>query len=126
MITSVQEALNRGFNLLAATIVALSGFAFLPEAFLEDDIADKVDDTLLFLLGLYAIAWYVRGRNRFVRSIQPVVFVVLALAIKMMGIAIEFADPESVGDDFGGLILFVLAVAVVIYQYKKTARLATT
>ena len=120
---TLQDALNRGYNLLGVGIVGLAGFAFLPEVFLENDIPDKIDDALLFLVGLYAMGWYVRGTNRFARSVQPVVFIVLALLCKILAAIIEFDDPEAVGDDMGGLILFVLATAFIIYQFRKTGQL---
>ncbi len=113
---NLQESINRSVNLLGATLVGLAGFAFIPEAFLENDWPDKVDDTLLFILGMVGIWWYQRARNRFARSLAPVAFVALALIIKIGGIAIEFSDAESVGDDFGGLILFVLALGFVWWQ----------
>jgi hypothetical protein len=120
------ESLNRGFNLLSTSIVALAGFAFLPEAFLENDIPDKVDDTLLFVVGMVGIWWYNRGNNRFAGSWLPFALVIVALLVKVMAIGIEFDDAESVGDDFGGLILFVGAAMLVAYQYFKVARLQKT
>lgn len=120
---TIQESVNRGFNLLSVSLVSLAGLAFLPEAFLENDIPDKVDDTLLFVLGMIAIWWYNRSGNRYMRSVLPVAFVVLALVVKLGGIMVEIGDAEAVGDDFGGLILFISAVALVLYQYLKTAKL---
>lgn len=118
---SIQESVNKGFNLLGTSLVGLAGIAFVPEAFLENDIPDKVDDTLLFVLGMLAVWWYNHGTNRYMRSILPVAFVVLALIIKTGGIIVEFGDAEAVGDDFGGLILFIGAICLVVYQYYKTA-----
>ena len=124
MVTTVRDASVRGFNLLAVSIPALAAFAFAPEMFVEADIPDKVDDALLFILGLIAIGWYLRGRNKFAQSLMPVVFVVLAAAIKIGGLLIEIGDPESMGDDAGGVILFLLATALIIYQYRKSKKLA--
>jgi hypothetical protein len=120
---SISESINRGYNLLVTSIVSLAGLAFLPEAFLEKDIPDKVDDTLLFVIGMLGIWWYNRGDNRFKHSIVPVVLVIVAFAAKVMAVVVEFDDAEAVGDDFGGLILFVLAVGLAVYQYQKTKKL---
>ena len=120
---NLSQSINRGFNLLAVSIVGLAGVAFVPEAFLENDFPDKLDDMALFLLGGFAAYWYSRSENKYLRSVLPVVFVALALVIKAIGIFIEFDDKESVGDDFGGLILFISAAVLVLYQYRKTGRL---
>ena len=118
-----QQLIHRGFNLLATSIVALSGFAFAPEMFVEKDIPDKIDDVLLFALGLIAIFWYKRSSHRYMRSILPVVLVALALVVKLGGLWIEIADPEAFGDDIGGVILFVLGTGLVFYQYMRTGKL---
>ncbi len=120
---NIREAINRGFNLLAIGIVGLAGFAFMPEIFLEKDWDDKIDDAMLLVIGLVGIIWYFTKNNRVSRSVLPTALVVAALAVKIMGVIIEHNDPDSLGDDIGGLILFLLATAFIIYQYKKTKKL---
>src|ERR1700690_2024891 len=115
---NIQQYINRGFNLLAVSIVGLSGFAFLPEVFLENDIPDKVDDIVLFILGIVGMVWY--RKNKYARSFVPVLLVILALLTKIGALIVEFDDAASVGDDFGALILFVLALGLVWYQYNRT------
>lgn len=120
---NIKEAINRGFNLLAVSIVGLSGFAFLPEVFVENDVPDKIDDALLFILGIIAMIWYRKSNNSKTRSIVPVVFVIIGLLVKILGIIIEHDDAEALGDDLGGLILMVLATGLVIFQYKKNRKM---
>src|SRR5512146_1497239 len=123
---NLQESVNRSVNLLSVVIVGLAGFAFLPEIFLENEMPDKVDDIALLVIGLFGIWWYRKARNRFMRSALPVVLVVLALATKVGAVLVEFGDKESVGDDFGALILFTLAVGLVVYLYRTATRLSST
>lgn len=120
---NVQNALNRGFNLLATSIVGLAGFAFASEIFAEQDWDDKTDDILLLLLGIATIIWYATGRRRFERSVVPVIAVILGLVIKIGAVIVEFSDVNDVGDDMGGVALFALATILVLYQYNKTRRL---
>ena len=115
----LNEAINRGKNLLAVSIVSLAGLAFLPEFFLEDELGNRIDDGILFLLGVIAVGWYLRGNNRLKKSIVPVVLVSLALVDKIAAVLIEFKDKADVGDDFGGLILFLCATIFVVWQYNK-------
>ena len=117
---------HRGNNLVATAIVALSGFAFFPEFFLEDEWQYKIDEGLLFLLGLGAIGSYFKGKNRFKRSIAPIIFVVIALIIKIVAIVIEHKDKEDVGDDVGALVLFVCATIFVIWLYIKSKKFKET
>jgi peptidoglycan/LPS O-acetylase OafA/YrhL len=121
---NITESVNRTVNLLGTAVAALAGFAFAPEAIIEPDAIDKVDDTLIFLIGIGAIVWYLRNGNRTVRSIMPIVFVGAGFLLKIFAIIVEFADPEDVGDDFGGLILFALATAFLIYEYTMAPKKA--
>jgi len=121
---NVAQSTNRTVNLLAATIVGLSAFAFLPEAFIEPELIDKVDDGALFLLGIVGIVWYLRTASKYQRSIWPIVLLVAALLIKIFAISVEFPDPADVGDDFGGLVLFALGTGLVTYQYMMAPRVS--
>lgn len=43
--------------------------------------------------------------------------------IKIMAIIIEIKDKEDMGDDFGGLVLFIAATILVTYLFIKTKKL---
>lgn len=117
------EALNRGFNLLATSLISLTGIAFLAEIFLENDWADKTDDIILVILAVIGIVWYLTKGHRYLRSAVPVILVILGLLDKIMALVLEHSDKDALGDDIGGLILFVFATALVVYQYYKTKKL---
>ena len=117
-----KEIWNRGNNLLATAILTLSGFAFLPEFFIEDEWQHKLDEAFLFLLGLHALGWYLRGKNKFQHSLKPVVLVWIGFAIKIMAAVLEMKDKEDIGDDMGALILFLLAGILVTYLYIKAKK----
>lgn len=119
---TVSEAINRGNNLLATAIVGLAGAAFVPEVFVETEMPFKIDDSLLFWLGVIAVGWYFWGKHKFQRTIVPVVFVWLGLAIKLAGVIVEFKEKDDVGDDFGGLILFLLATILITFLYIKSKK----
>lgn len=118
----VQKAWNRGNNLVATAVLTLAGFAFLPEAIIEDEHIHKADDVLLFIVGVIALIWYKTGNHRYVRSSVPVLLTCTALLIKLGGVILEFKDKEDVGDDFGGLILFVLATSLVFWLYRRKTK----
>ena len=120
---SLKDAINRTTNLVATAIAALAGFAFLPEVFVEDHLSYKVDDALLFLIGLGAVAWYKKGKNRFSRSVLPVLLVFAGLVVKTAGVIVEIKDKDDVGDDFGGLILFLLGSLFIAWIYVKSKKL---
>lgn len=123
---NIKESINRGFNLLAVSIASLSGFAFLPEVFVEKDMPDKIDDLILFILGIVAMWWYRKSNNRYVRSAVPVAIIIIGCIVKIAGLLIELDDPEAFGDDIGGTILFVLATGLVLSQYNKNKKLLAT
>lgn len=120
---TIQEAWNRGNNLIATTLIAFSAFAFSPEAFMEDKMLYKVDDTLLFLLGCGAIWWYRKGKNKFKRSLIPVLFISVGFVIKLGGLLVELKEKDDMDDDHAGVILFLLAIIFVWYLYKMTPKI---
>jgi hypothetical protein len=121
---SMGEALNRGFNLLAAAMVAVSSFTFLPSIFLSSEpFFEKSDDILLAFLGLATIWWYGRHTNRFKRSTLPIVFAALGTGLKVFGYIIRGGTILFPTDTFGGIVLFALITGVITWQYYKTQQL---
>ena len=119
---TVQQALNRGYNLLVCSFLFVSGLAFGTVAFNEADTEDKVDDLLLLGLGIITVAWYFVGKNRFSRSIVPVVFAALMLAAQAWGIFVENSDKEAFGDNIGGAIVFSSVMLISLYQYFRAPK----
>ena len=114
---NVRDALNRGYNLVGTALVAISGFAFFPQTFSEDELTHKLDEGGLFLLAMGALIWYFAGHNKVSRTIVPLLFTAAALIVKLVAFFfLEAGDVADVGDEFAPL-LFVLALGFLIWQY---------
>jgi hypothetical protein len=114
---TLQNAINRGYNLLACTTLALAGLAFGTVVFEESDLLDKVDDIGFLAIGAVAIIWYLFGHNRFKRSVVPIVLAGIAIIVQVVGLVVEKDDPASFGDNIGGIWLFVPLFVVLIVQF---------
>ncbi len=114
---SFAESVNRSLNLLVATILGITALAFGGEIFLEDELIDKVDNTLIVVIGVVAVAWYFLGRNWAGRSRMPVILASATVVAQIIGIGLEFNDPPALGDDIPGLLVFgsLLIIAAIVY-----------
>ena len=122
---TVQNALNRGYNMIGTAIVAISGLAFFPEFFVEDELTHKIDEGVIFLLAVGVIVWYFVGKNRFSRTLVPILFAAADLVMKLIAVLIlENGDAADLGDEYGALVLFALTVGLLIWQYVSIKRLA--
>ena len=119
---TLQNAINRGYNLLACTILALAGLAFGTVVFEEADLLDKVDDIGFLLIGAVAVTWYLVGHNRFKRSVVPIILSGLAIIVQIVGLVLEKDDPASFGDNIGGMWLFVPLFVFLIVQFYVNRR----
>jgi uncharacterized membrane protein YGL010W len=119
---TLQNAINRGYNLLACTVLALAGLAFGTVVFEEADLLDKVDDIGFLVIGAVAVTWYLVGRNRFKRSVVPIVLSGIAIIVQVVGLVLEKDDPASFGDNIGGMWLFVPLFVVLIVQFYVNRR----
>ena len=61
---TVRDALNRGYNLVGTAIIAISGLAFFPEFFTEDELTHRLDEGVLLLLAISSIVWYLIGKKQ--------------------------------------------------------------
>ena len=121
---TLRDALNRSYNLLGVGIIVLSGLSFFSDLPAEiDQLPHIVDEVLLAVLAIVALIWYFIGRNKYSHTIMPIVFAVIALAIKVLGLVIEFSDANDRGDEFGALVLFVSLIILLVWQYVATRRL---
>jgi hypothetical protein len=116
---TVTEAVNRGYNLLACGMLGLSGLAFGTIVLEEKDLTDKVDDGGFLLIGAIAVIWYLVGRNRFKRTPAPLVLAAVALVVQLVGLVLERNDSAAVGDNIGGLWLFVPLLVLLAVQYYR-------
>jgi hypothetical protein len=70
---TTDQVLNRGFNLMLTAFLLLTGIAFASGGIRENDLTDKLDDLGLLAMGIVLLVWYLRGQNRFQRSLFPVI-----------------------------------------------------
>ena len=120
---TLKNAINRGYNLLACTALALAGLAFGNVVFEEADLLDKVDDIGFLAIGAIAVIWYLFGRNRFKRSVVPILLSGIAIIVQVVGLVLEKDDPASFGDNIGGIWLFVPLFVVLVVQFYINWRL---
>ncbi len=121
-----QLTLRQKLNFFICSFIGILGISLVPEILTEDDKLDKVDDILMLVLSFVVIAWARRNNNINSSSSMPVWFLVIAILIKIGAIAIEHADKEAVGDDFGVLAALIIAfifVGWMLYKNKQTSRL---
>lgn len=120
---SKQEIYNRGFNLMVVSLLVLPGLAFGSVILNEHDFNDKIDDFVLLVSGLIAVAWYLVGRNRFSRSMVPLGLALLSIVGQIAGVLIEKDDKEAFGDNIGGMIVFVGVLTLVLFQYFRPQKI---
>jgi hypothetical protein len=92
----------------------------VPVAFIETDWIDRVDDILVGVIAVVAIAWYLWGGNRLKWSVTPAVLVGLGLVLKAVTVfSTEASDATARGDDIGVMIGFLAAAILVGWQVWK-------
>src|SRR5215472_5985727 len=121
---TLRESINRGFNLMVTTVLIFGGlaFGFVALSPVENDWGDRLDDIGLLVVGIACLLWYVIGRDRFQRSVVPVVFAGLALVVQALALLLERDDPAAFGDNFGGLVMLIPFFIFVLAQFVLTGR----
>lgn len=102
-------------NYFISAFLAIIGLTSLTEVIMETDRVDKIDDLLVFVLGLFAAIIYLGFKSRLHSYVLPFMLLV-AFIVKVIAIIIEFNDPAAVGDDFGISEALLLAVIFVGWQ----------
>ncbi len=122
---TLEESINRGFNLMVTTVLFFGGIAFGAVAFspVENDWGDRLDDIGLPLIGILCVIWYLSGRNRLQRSWIPVALVALAALVQLIAIPLEHDDPSAFGDNIGGLVMLIPFLAFAVVTFLSNRRL---
>ena len=119
---TINEATNRGNNLLTLALTTFTGIGLLAELIREPDFIDKLDDIAIILLAITAIVWYFTGRNRYKLSWFPYILLAVSAAVKVGAVLIELKDTSAVGDDFGLVIPLVVMSIIVGIAHGRARR----
>lgn len=117
---------NRGFNLLATTILTLGGLTFGSVLFQEPDWSDKLDDGGFLIVAVVALGWYLRRGNRYTGSLAPIVIAAAAVLVQTLGLILEREDPKAFGDNIGGAVYFGATLVILLVQRRRTQLLIRT
>jgi hypothetical protein len=123
---TTEQAYNRGFNLMLTAIILLTGLAFASGGIRENGLADQLDDLGLLAFGIVLLVWYLIGKNRFERSLVPVIVVLLVVPLQIWGLLNEINDKEAVGNDIGGMFIYIPLALFTLYQYLRPPQIAAT
>jgi hypothetical protein len=117
---TLEQVANRGFNLLAASLLGLGGLLFGAVFFQEQDWSDRVDDGGFLLIAALTVVWYLWRDNRFRRSRIPVAVALVAVAVQVAGFILERDDPRAFGDNVGGMLYFAAVLGLIAVQHRAT------
>jgi hypothetical protein len=113
---TVREALNRGLNFFGVATLALLATSIIHGLQIARTWTARSDDLGLAAVTISVLIWYRYGRNRYRRSIVPLVGLLLGVVAKLAGMMLAHGRVVLAGADFG--IAFYLLVAALIYAWQ--------
>jgi hypothetical protein len=113
---TVREALNRGLNFFGVAALGLLATSLIHGLQLATNWNERADDLALAAIALGVFGWYRTGRNRYRRSLVPLIGLLLGVAAKLGGIWLAYGSLVLAGADFG--VAFYLLIAAVIYGWQ--------
>ncbi|HEX9134292.1 MAG TPA: hypothetical protein VF844_18530, partial [Ktedonobacteraceae bacterium] len=67
------------------------------------------------------------GENKFSRTIVPILFTSVALVMKLIAFfVLERGDVADLGDEFGAIILCVISLGFLVWQFANIKRVTQT
>jgi len=90
---------------------ALALLTTIFELFNENEWIDKADDIIYFGIAFFALLWALFARNKTPRFF-PAIFLVLALATKIIWLFIEGDDLKAVDPDYAVIVFMALSAVV--------------
>jgi peptidoglycan/LPS O-acetylase OafA/YrhL len=116
---TVREATNHGNNqFMVAFLSIISAMAFLGLV-AELNLFQRLDDGIIFLLGVAAAIWYFGGRHRYQRSFTPLALLIASLVVKVIASFMESSNPTDL-DDFPLGIALIIGLIISIVMYVRS------
>ena len=114
------ELRNRRRNYFPLAMVLGIAVFLIPDVVDETVASHHIDEFIDYTLGAVALAWLFWPGLRFRRvSIWPVI-AGLALMSNVLGILIEYTEPDDVGGDILTTSLMVLTFCIHLYRLRRT------
>jgi hypothetical protein len=114
---TIDEALNRGLNFFGVATLAILATSTIHGVELPYSTAHRIAEIAFGLSAASSIAWYLSGRNRYRRSVVPLIFMIFALLAKLGGALGGYGQIIPVGADLGIAFLLVVTMAVWVWQF---------
>ena len=122
---SVEEMGNRRRNYFPLAVVLGIAVFLIPDVVDETVPSHHIDEFIDYTLGAIALVWLFWPGLRFRRlTIWPVI-AGLALASNILGVLIEYTEPDDVGGDLLTTTLMVLTIAFHVYRLRRAASAPT-
>jgi hypothetical protein len=116
---TAREAINRGLNFFGVAVLGLLAASLIHGVQAAPDWRARSDDLALAAITLIVVFWYLKGRNRYRRSLVPLAGLVLGVAVKMGGIWLTYGSWVLAGADFGIAFYLLLAALIYAWQYYR-------
>jgi hypothetical protein len=116
---SPDELRNRRRNYFRLAVVLGIAVFLIPDVVDETLPSHHIDEFIDYTLGAIALVWLFWPGLRFrTIPIWPVI-ASLALLSNLLGIVIEYAEPDDVGGDILTASLMVLAIVIHLYRLRR-------
>ncbi len=116
---SRDDLLNRRRNYFPLALVLGIAVFLIPDAVDETIPTHHIDEFIDYGLGAVALLWLFWPGLRFrAVTIWPVI-AGLALSSNLLGILIEYAEPEDVGGDILTASLMIVGIAIQLYRLRR-------
>jgi hypothetical protein len=113
---TVREALNRGLNFFGVAALGLLAMSLIHGLQVAGSWRARAGDLAVAAITLGVLLWYVRGRNRYRRSVVPLIGLLLGVVAKLAGIWLVYGSLVLAGADFG--VAFYLLIGALIYTWQ--------
>jgi len=114
---TIDEALNRGLNFFGTATLAILATSTIHGFELPYGTAHRIAEIAFGLSAAASIVWYLSARNRYRRSVAPLIFMMIALLAKLSGALGGYGQIFPVGADLGISFLLVVTMAVWVWQF---------